>query len=201
MAIIGIDDRKRRDQNRTGAEQLLVCVNIVSVLWTSLVLEQHSRYHSATFPVVFLSAFLLIVLSSFYFFTILMRLKRQKEVSWFQLASLSAYPLALTIMVSSSLTHWPASVRFFFSRSSFEQVVEEINQGREPEEFPKWIGLFWIDSVTTSGYDLSAKAGSVDFITGFVFWDECGISYTPDLSGRSPNRDFRLAPDWYLVEW
>jgi len=112
-----------------------------------------------------------------------------------------AFPCAVAIVVSSSATHWPASVRFQLSKPSFDALVSKAFSGERPEGFPCRVGLYWIESVNDLDFNYSTKQGTIGFVTGACLIDECGLYFDQSDPKSSHWLTTRIAPQWYLTEW
>ncbi len=161
---------------------------------TILILEQHSRLPE-TF--VFLSLFCLLAFPVlFIIWALMVRLaSRSRRWDW----NLLVFPIAVGLTVSSSATHWPAMLRFEFSRKSFEALIEQANRGHELTGFPRRVGLYWIEEVDDT-YNPAARTGTILFITGTALIDPCGLRYDPASPESSGYLNTKISPHWYLAE-
>jgi hypothetical protein len=175
--------------------------HVIAVVVTLLVLEQHSRMPEANFFVVVISTVAVLGLGVAYLATASLRrtdattTKRPAFVNWIVL------PVAVTLMLTSSASHWPATLRFYLSKPSFDGLVAEAYSGRELQGFPRWVGLYRIDSVQDSDFDYESRQGTIGFVTGVALIDECGLYYDQSDQKSSHYLTTRIAPHWYVTEW
>lgn len=110
-------------------------------------------------------------------------------------------PAITLLLLFSALTHWPASVRFHFSRDAFEQAVENIFENKGTGEFPRWMGLYYIEGIHDSDFDYAHKTGTIGFVTDRSSAGEYGLYYDPaNLPPRHPLTT-RISKYWYLEKW
>jgi hypothetical protein len=167
-------------------------------------LEQHSRLPEATFYVVILCGAATLGLGVAYFVRLAHRLRRglfSDGVKPGAVPGWIVFPAALSLMLSSAATHWPATIRFHLSKPSFDEVVAQVYTGQKPQGFPRRVGLYWIDYVKDDDFNYDTRRGRIGFVTGVALLDECGIYYDEDDPGSSHWLTTRIAPRWYLTEW
>lgn len=161
---------------------------------TILILEQHSRLPELAVFLMFFCLFTFPVL--FLIWALVVRLAYRSR-RWDR--HLLGFPIAVALTVSSSATHWPAMLRFEFSRNSFEALIEQANRGDELTGFPRHVGLYWIEEVDDT-YNPSTRTGTILFITGTALIDECGLRYDPANPESSGYLNTKISPHWYLAE-
>ena len=179
--------------------------HVVLGIASFLILEQHSRLPEAT-----LLVFLVCIAAIFWAgFSCLVRIGNSASpktdngdttrpcgfTGWI------AFPLAIALLLSSAATHWPASVRFALSRSSFEELVEDAYAGKELGEFPRRVGLYWIEYVYDLEFNYATREGTIGFVTGSCLIDGCGLCYDRRDYESSHWLTTRIAPCWYVTEW
>lgn len=173
--------------------------HFVTTVVALLILEQHSRYPEAHFLVVLFCFFATLGLGIAYVITVSRQPTRGSRVrTWFNRLF---FPLVVLLMISSSVTHWPASVRFRLSEASFDQLVAEANSGKKPQGFPRRVGLYWIEYIYDADFDYTTGSGSIGFVTGSPLIDDCGLSYDPKNPESSHFLTTRISPCWYVTEW
>ncbi|MBI1314539.1 hypothetical protein GC176_24870 [bacterium] len=111
------------------------------------------------------------------------------------------FPVTFALLLSSTATHWPASVRFALSRSSFDELVAQAYQGKKLDGFPRRVGLYWIESVYDYDFNYDTREGTVGFVTGACLIDECGLCYDRRNRDSSHWLTTKIAPCWYVTEW
>ncbi len=175
-----------------------------AALITVVILEQHSRLPEAGVFAIFLTAPVMLVLVITWFVRLLRvgvshptpsRTSEQSAWHW------AVLPVAILILMSSSITHWPATVRFYCSKSSFEQLVTQAQNGKPLPGFPRRVGLYWIDEIQDDEFDYQTGQGNIGFITGVAVIDQCGLYYDPADPESSHYLTIRIAPCWYVTEW
>ena len=178
--------------------------HVVAAIATLLMLEQHSRLPEANFFVVVLCGAATLGLGVAYFARLAKRarhdassggVKHRAVLSWL------VFPVAITLMLSSAATHWPATIRFYLSKPSFDEVVAQAYNGQEPQGFPRRVGLYWIHYVHDYDFNYDTRQGTIGFVTGVALIDECGIYYDENNPESSHWLTTRIAPCWYLTEW
>ena len=178
--------------------------HVIAAIATLLMIEQHSRLPEANFFIVILCGAITLGLVVVYFARLVKRglggaspagAKHRGVLSWLVL------PVAITLMLSSAATHWPATIRFYLSKPSFDALVEQAYSGEKPHAFPRWVGLYWIDHVVDDDFNYDTCQGTIGFVTGVALIDECGISYDKKNPECSHSLTTRIAPCWYLTEW
>ena len=170
--------------------------HVISLCVTLVMLEQHSRLPEASFGAAVLCGLAMLGLG----LTHVARLIKYR-VTCRSILSWLAFPLAVTLMLSSAVTHWPATVRFYLSKPSFDELISQAFSGQEPKGFPRRVGLYWIDRVNDADFNYADRQGRIGFVTGVALVDECGLCY--DESDPKPSHwlTIRIAPRWYLKEW
>ncbi len=187
----------------TAAPQPSVIGVLVVALTTMVILEQHSRLPEANVIVVLFCSLATLGLGVAYLARIANWSKTGYRMEYGPRGIFNwiAFPAAVTLMLSSVVTHWPAIIRFHFSKPSFEKLVATVYEGQELDGFPRRVGLYWIDEVQDAGFNYETREGTVGFVTGVALIDECGIYYD-EQDGRSTHYlTTRIAPHWYLTEW
>jgi hypothetical protein len=121
--------------------------------------------------------------------------KRFSFLNWLVL------PACLLVIYTSTATHWPAVIRFYFSRASFEELVAQSYSGKMLKGFPRRVGLYWIEDVEYSGRDETTGRRRIGFITGVALLDPCGLEYDEMNPPDSHYLTTQIAPCWYLTEW
>ena len=165
-----------------------------------LILEQHSRYPEAHFLVGLFCFFATIGLGIAYLAAISQQMTdgRRLRRSW---RSWLPFPLAVLLMITSAITHWPAAVRFKVSEDSFDQLVAEAYSGKKPSGFPRRVGLYWIEYIYDADFDYTTGNGTIGFVTGTPLIDDCGLYYDPGNPKSSHFLTTRISPCWYVTEW
>ncbi len=182
-----------------------------------LILEQHSRLPAANPLVLLPCGFLIAAIGCSYLARLVVRLSnddldrhegsRSIESFSCRLPALRCilnwlvFPTAMALLMSSAATHWPASVRFALSRSSFEQLVSDAHQGKELKGFPRRVGLYWIESAYDYDFNYATRQGTIGFVTGSCLIDECGLYYDQQNFDSTHWLTTRIAPCWYVTEW
>ncbi len=169
-----------------------------------VVIEQHSRLPELGFLTFLVSLAVLVGLGAVQLGRFAGIQRRKLLASQFSLKTILswlAFPCAVAIVLSSSATHWPASVRFQLSKPSFATVVSKAFSGERPEGFPRRVGLYWIESVYDLDFNYSTKQGTIGFVTGVCLVDDCGIYFDQRDPKSSHWLTTRIAPQWYLTEW
>ena len=139
---------------------------------TLVMLEQHSRLPEANFGVAVLCGLAMLGLGLTYAARLIKYgVIRPAILSWL------ALPLAVTLILSSAATHWPATVRFYLSKSSFDELIAQAFRGQEPTGFPRRVGLYWIDRIKDAEFNYAERQGRIGFVTGIALVDECGLYY------------------------
>ncbi|MDB5337277.1 MAG: hypothetical protein JWN70_2896 [Planctomycetaceae bacterium] len=180
--------------------------NLVVLFATLFVLEANSRLPSASFLVIMLGGTAMIGPGLAYLTRIAIQFARPKAdySKYFKLRSIAKWavlPAAIALLISSDATHWPAAVRFHFSKSSFQHIVTQGQKGIRPAGFPRRVGWYWIESISDYSFDYRGGQGKLGFVTGTALIDPCGINYDPADPPTSNWLTTRLAPCWYLTEW
>jgi len=192
--------QEARQPNRPSIGEHLL-VGLASLI----LLEQHSRLPEAAFFVFLLCGGLIAGVGLAYFVRIVTQrvggepdgrrfAKLRTAVSWI------VFPVAVALVLSSAATHWPATIRFYLSKSAFEDVLAEVEQGNKPAGFPRRVGLYWVDRIQYD-FDYQTEQPITGFVTGVALVDECGIYYNPKNPPSSHWLTTRIAPCWYLTEW
>ena len=168
----------------------------------TLILEQHSRLPEANILAVGFASLVMLGLSIAYLFRLAAFL-RNKAASGHRSAWLNwvVFPATLTLMFSSTATHWPASIRFYFSKSSFDELILQACRGQKLEGFPRRVGLYWIDDVMDDNFQYESGQGTIGFVTGEALIDPCGLLYDKSNPESSGYLTTRIAPQWYVTEW
>lgn len=181
----------------------LMLEHSVAAIVTLLMLEQHSRMPEAQFLICFFAVVAVFGLGIVYFSRLLKSLRWKSEANRRSRALVhwGVFPVAVTMMLTSSATHWPASVRFYLSKASFEELISKAYSGQEIGEFPRWVGMYNIDRIYDSEFNYETRQGTIGFVTGVALIDECGLLY--DSSNRESTHYLtsRIAPHWYVTEW
>ena len=168
----------------------------------TLILEQHSRLPEAN---VFAAGFAsLVVFGLFIAYCVhLVEFLRNKSAVGQRSALLNwvVFPTTLVLMFSSAMTHWPASIRFYFSKSSFDDLIAQAYRGQKPEGFPRRVGLYWIDYVQDDSFQYESGLGTIGFVTGEALIDPCGLLYDKKNPKSSDYLTTQIAPNWYLTVW
>ncbi|MBX3439103.1 MAG: hypothetical protein KF861_16555 [Planctomycetaceae bacterium] len=125
------------------------------------ILEQHSRQPEATIVLILISgaAFVFVGAASL---AHLVNLTNAHQTSssppglrrW---GRWLIFPTVVALMMLSAVTHWPAIVRFHFSRSSFEELVAKAYNGEPPDGFPRRVGLYWVWYCEDGDFDYEAR--------------------------------------------
>lgn len=168
----------------------------------ALILEQHSRLPEANFLVVGLASLVVLGLSVAYFVHLVPFL-RNKSFAGRRTALLrwAVFPAALVLMLSSAVTHWPASIRFYLSKSSFDDLIAQAYRGQKPDGFPRCFGLYWVEGVQDDNFQYESGQGTIGFVTGEALIDPCGLLYDKTNPESSGYLTTRIAPNWYVTEW
>jgi hypothetical protein len=178
--------------------------HVIAIGITALILEQHSRLPEANFVVVSVAFLTTLALAVAYTRRCIRKLKTpdgfaaRPRWSLFQWAIL---PACLALMLTSASTHWPAKIRFHFSKPSFEALLAQAQGGQRPQGFPRRVGLYWIENVHYSPFTRESGPGYLGFVTGVALVDECGIYYDPSNRPSTHFLTTRIAPCWYITEW
>jgi len=178
--------------------------HVVTGFSTLLVLEQHSRLPEANFFVVIFCSIATLCLGIAYLARLAKPSQRDKTVpanNRSPILDWAGFPLALALMFSSAATHWPATIRFNLSKSSFDELVAQAHNGEEPQGFPRRVGLYWINYVKDDDFDYETCQGTIGFVTGTALIDECGLYYDKANPQSSHYLTTRIAPHWYVTEW
>lgn len=186
-----------RTRNRPSALEHMLAVVVVV-----LILEQHSRLPEAHWMALGVVSVVVFGLAIAYCvrLAVLLRSKptvgqRSAFLNWL------VFPAALVLMFTSAATHWPASVRFYFSKSSFDSLIAQAQKGQKLQGFPRRVGLYWIEQVKDDNYRYESGEGIIGFVTGEALIDPCGLMYDKTNSDRTHFLTTRIAPDWYVTEW
>lgn len=184
--------------SRSGRPSLVE--NVVLVVAVLVLLEQHSRLPEANFFAVIVCGLAIVCVGVTYIARLAItacrgNLSPAAAMSWLVL------PAAIVVLHSSAITHWPASIRFYFSKSSFEELVTQAQAGNKPADFPRRVGLYWIESIHDYDFNYETGEGTIGFVTGVAVLDECGIEYDHNNPPTSHYLTTRIAPNWYLTEW
>ena len=169
-----------------------------------VILEQHSRLPEVNFLAFLVSLVVFVGIGIAYFCRlpgIVWRLRDAQRFKMRTILNWLVFPSAVVIVLSSSATHWPASVRFQLSKPSFDTLVSKAFSGERPVGFPRRVGLYWIESVHDLDFNYSTKQGMIGFVTGVSLIDECGIYFDQRDPKSSHSLTTRIAPQWYLTEW
>ena len=168
----------------------------------TLILEQHSRLPEANFLAVVFASLVMFGLSNAYCVRLVASL-RNKSAGGHRRALLNwvVFPAILTLMFTSAATHWPASIRFYFSKSSFDELIAQAYRGQKPEGFPRRVGLYWIDYVPDDDFQYESSQGTIGFVTGESLIDPCGLLYDKSNPRSSGYLTTQIAPQWYVTEW
>lgn len=169
-----------------------------------VVIEQHSRLPELGFLTFLVSLAVLVVLGAVQLGRFAKIQRRKLLASKFSLKTILswlAFPCTVAIVLSSSATHWPASVRFQLSRPSFDALVSKAFNGERPRGFPRRVGLYWIESVKDLDFNYSTKQGTIGFVTGACLVDDCGLYFDQSDPKSSHWLTTRIVPQWYLTEW
>ena len=179
-----------------------VSEHLIAAGITALILEQHSRLPEANFLVAALASLVtmaLIVAYGFHFVEF-QRASSMGTHTW-ALLNWVVLPATVAMMLSSAATHWPASIRFYFSKPSFDELVAEAYRGRELQGFPRRVGLYWIEYVQDDDFQYDSGDGTIGFVTGRALIDECGLLYDRSNPKSSHYLKTQIAPHWYVTEW
>ncbi len=169
-----------------------------------VVIEQHSRLPELGFLTFLVSLAVLLWLGAVQLGRLAKIQRRKLVASQISLRTIwgrLAFPSAVAIVLSSSATHWPASVRCQLSKPCFDALVSKAFRGERPEGFPRRVGLYWIESVKDLDFNYSTKQGTIGFVTGVSLIDECGLYFDQSDPKSSHWLTTRIAPQWYLTEW
>ena len=168
----------------------------------ALILEQHSRLPEANFLAVGFSSLVVFGLSIAYCVHLVAFLRNKSAVGQRSaLLKWAVFPAVLVLMFSSALTHWPASIRFYFSKSSFDDLIAQAYRGEKPDGFPRRVGLYWIDYVQDDNFKYESGQGTIGFVTGEALIDPCGLLYDKTNPNSSGYLTTQIAPNWYVTEW
>lgn len=186
-----------RSWNRPSALEHLLAVAVVI-----LMLEQHSRLPQANWVALGMVSFVVLGLTIAYCVRLVVLL-RNKSTAVQRKAFLNwmVFPAALVLMFTSAAMHWPASVRFYLSKSSFDSLIAQAQNGQKLEGFPRRVGLYWIDDVKDDNFRYESGEGIIGFVTGEALIDPCGLIYDNTNREGSHYLTTRIAPDWYVTEW
>lgn len=168
----------------------------------TLILEQHSRLPEANFLAVGFASLVVFGLSIAYCVRLVAFLRNRLAVRH-RRASLNwlVFSTTLILMFSSAATHWSASIRFYFSKSSFDELIAQAYRGQKPEGFPRRVGLYWIDYVQDDDFQYESSQGTIGFVTGEALIDPCGLLYDKLNPNSSGYLTTQIAPQWYVTEW
>ena len=179
-----------------------VLEHVIAAGVATLILEQHSRLPEANFVVVGLVSLVVFVLAIAYCVRIVALLRNISAVRqrWAFL-NWMAFPAVLALMFSSSVTHWPASVRFYLSKSSFDNLIAQAHRGKKLEGFPRRVGLYWIEDVQDDSFQYESGQGNIGFVTGEALIDPCGLLFDNTNPKSTGYLTTQIAPNWYITEW
>ena len=178
--------------------------HLIAAAVTLLILEQHSRFPEANVFIVGIASLTTLLLAIVYCTRLVMRSLSQVKPSNASRRTILhwvVFPTAVALMFTSAATHWPATIRFYLSKSSFDELVSQAYNGQEPQGFPRRVGLYWIDYVQDDAFDYETRQGTIGFVTGVVLIDECGLYYDKADRRSSHYLTTRIAPRWYITEW
>lgn len=181
--------------------------NIIIILAALPILEQHSRLPEMSLPVIVLCAVPVgIVIAGWIVRASIMAVKssapgEDDALTPGLLLDWLTIPVITLLLLFSALTHWPASIRFYFSQDAFEQAIENAYENQGNGEFPRWMGLYWVEGIHDAEFDYQHKTGTFGFVTGESSIDECGLYYDPGNPTPRHHLTTRIAKYWYLTEW
>jgi hypothetical protein len=168
----------------------------------TLILEQHSRLPEANILAAGFASLVMLGLFIAYCFRLATFLRNKsasgQRLEWLNWA---VFPVTLVLTFSSTATHWPATIRFHFSKSSFDELITQAYRGQKPEGFPRRVGLYWIDDVMDDNFQYESGQGTIGFVTGEALVDPCGLLYDKSNPESSGYLTTRIAPQWYVTEW
>ena len=171
-----------------------------------IILEQHSRLPEVSFFVFFMGGAAIGGVGLIYFMRILIGSTSKNRTAGSPLdrprivLSWIIFPAVVVLVLSSAATHWPARIRFYLSKSAFEDIVTKAYEGNTPEGFPRRVGLYWVEAVHYD-FNYETQQRAIGLVTGVALIDECGIYYDPNDPSSSHWLTTRIAPCWYLTEW
>jgi hypothetical protein len=106
----------------------------------------------------------------------------------------TALPALFAFIISVTLWSWPLRLRFQWSRPEFEQAVQKIQAGTDPQLLHGEFGSYRVKYIHVHA------SGAVFFQTGISGFDLVGIAYRPDDAPRGPC-ETKLAPFWFTEMW
>lgn len=183
----------------------LIAEHVVLACTSLLLLEQHSRLPESNLLLLPLCSGVIFVIGASYCGHLMVaiddRVTGRTNRVGVGLLKWLVFPVTLALVLSSAVTHWPASVRFALSRSSFEELVSDAYQGKQLDGFPRRVGLYWIEYVYDLEFNYATREGTIGFVTGSCLIDGCGLCYDPRDVESSHWLTTRIAPCWYVTEW
>jgi hypothetical protein len=183
--------------NRPSLLEHLVAIGVATLL-----LEQHSRLPQANWIALGVVTLIVFGLSMAYCIRLVVLLRSKLDVRLREsFLNWMVFPALLVLMFTSAATHWPASVRFYLSKASFDRLVEQAHSGRKLEGFPRRVGLYWIEEVRDDSFRYESGEGTLGFVTGEALIDPCGLLYDNANLDYAHYLTTRIAPDWYITEW
>ena len=176
--------------------------HVMSVGVATLLFEQHSRLPEANWVALGVASLVVVGLLFAYCFRLVIFLRnklfvgqRSSFLNWI------VFPVVLVLMFTSAATHWPASLRFYFSKSSFDKLIAQAHRGEKLDGFPCRVGLYWIEEVKDESFRYESGEGTIGFVTGEALVDPCGLLYDNTNPDYSHYLTTRIAPGWYITEW
>jgi len=169
-----------------------------------IILEQHSRLPEANFVAVITCGATIVGVTVAYFVRVVTCTRREANAAPLRPQAVFSWlivPATIAMLLCSAATHWPATVRFYLSKPSFDELIAQAYRGERPEGFPRRVGLYWVEYVYDVDFNYETRQGTVGFVSGVALIDECGIYYDPGNPTSSHWLTTRIAPRWYLTEW
>lgn len=192
-----------RDENGLSSiNRPYLLEHLVAVGVATLLLEQHSRLPQANWIALGVVTLIVFGLSMAYCIRLVVLFRNKPDVRLrASFLNWMVFPAVLVLMFTSTATHWPATVRFYLSKASFDHLVEQARSGRKLEGFPRRVGLYWIEEVRDDSFRYDSGEGTLGFVTGEALIDPCGLLYDNANPGCAHYLTTRIAPEWYITEW